>query len=82
MIAPAAGRVIYAAAFRRYENVVILDHGNGWTSVITNLATLDVAQGTVVMRGQRLGRTGSGSPRVTLELRRNGRPVPFAQFLG
>jgi septal ring factor EnvC (AmiA/AmiB activator) len=35
-----------------------------------------------VLRGQRIGRTGSGSPRVTLELRRNGRPVPFAQFLG
>ena len=32
-------------------------------------------------RGQRLGRTGAGTPRVTVELRRNGRPVPFAQFL-
>ena len=81
-IAPAAGRVIYAAPFRRYANVVIIDHGAGWTSVITNLATLDVAQGAAVQRGQRIGRTGSGSPRVTLELRRNGRPVPFAQFLG
>lgn len=81
-IAPAAGRVIFAAPFRRYENVVIIDHGNGWQSVITNLAVLEVAQGAAVQRGQRLGRTGAGSPRVTLELRRNGRPVPFAQFLG
>jgi murein DD-endopeptidase MepM/ murein hydrolase activator NlpD len=46
------------------------------------LATLDVAPGAAVQRGQRIGRTGAGSPRVTLELRRNGRPVPFAQFLG
>lgn len=82
VIAPAAGRVIYAAGFRRYDNVVIIDHGNGWTSVITNLATLDVANGAAVQRGQQLGRTGSGNPRVSLELRRNGRPVPFAQFLG
>jgi septal ring factor EnvC (AmiA/AmiB activator) len=81
-IAPAAGRVVYAAPFRRYANVVIIDHGNGWTSVITNLATLEVANGSAVQRGQRIGRTGPGSPRVTLELRRNGRPVPFAQFLG
>ena len=81
-VAPAAGRVIFAAPFRRYGNVVIIDHGQGWTSVITNLAALDVAQGATVGRGQRIGRTGSGSPRVTLELRRNGRPVPFAQFLG
>lgn len=82
VIAPAAGRVLYAGAFRRYENVVIIDHGNGWTSVITNLAALEVAQGAAVQRGQRLGRTGDGSPRVTVELRRDGRPVPFAQFLG
>ena len=82
VIAPAAGRIVYAAPFRRYENVVIIDHGNGWTSVITNVAALEVAQGAAVQRGQPLGRTGAGSPRVTVELRRNGRPVPFAQFLG
>jgi septal ring factor EnvC (AmiA/AmiB activator) len=82
VIAPATGRIIFAGPFRRYENVVIIDHGNGWTSVITNLAALEIAQGTTVQRGQRLGRTGDGSPRVTLELRRDGRPVPFAQFLG
>jgi len=81
VLAPAAGRILFAGAFRRYENVVIIDHGNGWTSVITNLAALEVAQGAAVQRGQRLGRTGDGSPRVTVELRRDGRPVPFAQFL-
>jgi septal ring factor EnvC (AmiA/AmiB activator) len=82
VVAPAAGRIIFAGPFRRYQNVVIVDHGNGWTSVITNLATLDVARGATVLRGQALGRTGDGSPRVTIELRRDGRPVPFAQFLG
>ncbi len=82
VLAPAPGRIVFAAGFRRYENVVIIDHGNGWLSVITNLAALDVARGAAVLRGQRLGRTGPGSPRVTVELRRNGRPVPFAQFLG
>lgn len=82
VIAPATGRIIFAGPFRRYENVVIIDHGNGWTSVITNLAALEIGQGATVQRGQRLGRTGDGSPRVTVELRRDGRPVPFAQFLG
>ncbi|MEA3012520.1 MAG: murein hydrolase activator [Sphingomonadales bacterium] len=82
VIAPAAGQVIYAAPFRGYGYVVIIDHGRGWTSVITDIATLEVAQGTVVRRGEGIGRTGGGSPRVTLELRRNGRPVPFAQLIG
>lgn len=82
VIAPAGGRILFAGRFRRYEQVVIIDHGGGWTSVITNLATLDVGRGAGVSRGQTLGRTGPGRTRVTLELRRNGRPVPFAQFLG
>jgi len=82
VIAPAAGRIVYAAPFRRYGYVVIIDHGRGWTSVITDIATLEVARGALVRRGAALGRTGTGNPRVTLELRRNGRPVPFAQLIG
>jgi septal ring factor EnvC (AmiA/AmiB activator) len=82
VIAPASGRVIYAAPFRSYGYVVIIDHGRGWTSVITDIATLEVAQGALVRRGAAIGRTGGGSPRVTVELRRNGRPVPFAQLIG
>jgi len=82
VIAPAGGRIVYAAPFRRYGNVVIIDHGRGWSSVVTDLAALDVAAGRVVRRGARVGRAGAGSPRVTVELRRNGRPVPLAQLVG
>ena len=82
VVAPADGRIVYAAPFRRYRNVVIIDHGRGWTSVITDIAALEVARGAVVRRGAAIGRTGAGSPRVTIELRRNGRPVPFAQLIG
>jgi septal ring factor EnvC (AmiA/AmiB activator) len=82
VIAPAGGRIVHAAPFRRYGNVVIIDHGRGWTSVITDIATLEVARGAIVGRGAALGRTGGGSPRVTVELRRNGRPIPFAQLIG
>jgi len=82
VIAPAGGRIVYAAPFRRYGNVVIIDHGQGWSSVVTDLAELHVAPGRTVRRGMPIGRAGSGSPRVTVELRRNGRPVPVAQLVG
>ena len=80
-IAPANGRVVFAAPFRGYGNVLIIDHGRGWTTVITGLATLDVARGATVARGASLGRAGGASPRVTVELRHAGRPVPLAQLL-
>lgn len=82
VVAPASGRIAYAAPFRSYGHVVILDHGQGWSSVITDLDALDVEAGANVRRGARLGRAGAGSaPRVTVELRREGRPVPIAQLV-
>jgi murein hydrolase activator len=80
--APAAGRVVFAGPFRSYGLVVILDHGQGWTSVITNLAALDVRQGGQVDRGSSIGRAAGGDdPRLTVELRYQGRPVPITSLL-
>jgi len=81
VIAPAAGRVVYAAPFRRYGNVVIIDHGRGWLTVLTDVGSLDVRAGQTVARGASIGRAGTGRPQVTVELRRNGRPVPVAQLI-
>jgi septal ring factor EnvC (AmiA/AmiB activator) len=81
VIAPAGGRVVYAAPFRRYGNVVIIDHGRGWLTVLTDLGSLGVRTGQIVARGSPVGRAGAGTPHVTVELRRNGRPVPVAQLI-
>jgi septal ring factor EnvC (AmiA/AmiB activator) len=82
IVAPARGRVAYAAPFRSYGHVVILDHGRGWSTVITDLATLNVTRGQIVEGGALLGRAGGNDPEVTVELRRQGRPVPVAQLIG
>ena len=82
IVVPANGRVTFAGPFRNYANVVIIDHGRGWATVVTNLDAVDVARGELVRRGEPLGRAGPGAPRVSVELRRQGRPVPFAQLIG
>jgi septal ring factor EnvC (AmiA/AmiB activator) len=81
VVAPANGRVAYAGRFRSYGHVVVLDHGRSWTTVITDLATLDVAPGQRVRPGTPIGRAGPQAPRITVELRREGRPVPIAQLI-
>ena len=78
-IAPRPGRIAYAGAYRGYGQVVIVDHGGGWTTTITNLAELAVRRGDRVAARQPLGRTGGGE--VDVELRRNGRPFPIALLL-
>ncbi|MCR2834419.1 murein hydrolase activator EnvC family protein [Parerythrobacter lacustris] len=75
VIAPAAGRVAFAGPYRGYDRIVIIEHDGGLTSLVTGLARTDVAVGDQLVSGAPLGIAGIGRPRVTLEVRRGGKPV-------
>ena len=74
IIAPADGKIVFAAPYRAQDGVVIIDHGNGWTSLLLGVAS-DVPRGGTVQRGQTIGRALGP---VGVELRRAGRPVSAA----
>lgn len=78
-VAPRPGRIVHAGPVRGYGEVVIVDHGGGWTTTITDLADLAVTRGDRVRARQPLGRTAGGE--VNVELRKDGRPVPITSFL-
>lgn len=82
LVAPAAGRVVFAGAYRGYGQIVIIEHAGGWTSLVTGLSTLDVEVGDQLVGGSPLGVTGPGQPLVTLELRKDGQPVNPLDQLG
>lgn len=80
--AAARGTVLLAAYTRGYGNCVILDHGDGRTTLYGHASALLVQSGQVVTRGQviaRVGMTGMATgPHLHFEVRRNGVPVqPF-----
>lgn len=75
IVAPADGRVMFAGPFRSYGDVVITDHGAGWTSLITGLISLDVRVGDEVGQGNAIGRAGPGTRPIGVELRHHGEPV-------
>ena len=81
VLAPAAGRIAYAGPFRGYGAVVIIDHGGGWTTTVTNLAGITVKRGESVAAGQSIGRSGARERLINVELRRNGRPFPIASLI-
>ncbi|WP_294320120.1 peptidoglycan DD-metalloendopeptidase family protein [uncultured Sphingomonas sp.] len=82
VIAPAPGRIAFSKRFRGYRRVVILDHGDGWTTTVTGLAaSVGPVDGRVVA-GTPIGRAPQGdAPTVTIELRRRGVPVDLAAIL-
>ncbi|WP_369026500.1 murein hydrolase activator EnvC [Qipengyuania sp. RANM35] len=81
VVAPATGRVAFAGPYRGYGMIVIVEHPNGWTSLVTGLAGLQAAVGQEVTAGSPLGTAGRNAPRVTLELRREGTPVNPLDYL-
>ena len=75
VVAPAGGRIAFAGIYRGFGNIVIIEHGSGWTTLVTGIAQLDVQIGDQLVSGSPLGLTGPGAPVVTVELRRSGEPV-------
>ncbi|GAB5487386.1 MAG: peptidoglycan DD-metalloendopeptidase family protein [Parasphingorhabdus sp.] len=82
VVAPAAGRIAYSGRYRGFGNIIIIEHEQGWTSLITNMATASVEVGNTVVQGSPVGRSGSEDPTITVELRRNGRPIDIAALIG
>jgi septal ring factor EnvC (AmiA/AmiB activator) len=81
VIAPAAGRVTFAGPYRSFGVIVIIDHGKGWTSLLTGMADTAVTKGETIVQGKRIGAAGSAPSAITVELRRRGRPMDIAALL-
>lgn len=79
VLAAADGRIIYAGWFGGYGKIVIIDHGQGMSTLYGHLSQLLVSAGDMVHRGQPVGRIGSTGystgPHLHFEIRVNGRPV-------
>ena len=82
VVAPTGGRIAFAGLYRGFGNIVIIDHGRGWTTLLTSLAALDVKVGDVVDQGSPIGRAGQVRPTITVELRQAGQPVDITRLIG
>ena len=61
IVAPAAGRVVLAepaSRFRKYGGTVVLDHGQGLTSMYIHMSAVTAREEQVLRRGEELGRVG------------------------
>lgn len=70
---PFQGKVAFSGAFRHYSNVVIIDHNQGYHSLLMGFQNVSVKVGDLVQKGQILGQTGLDL--FFLELRRHLQPI-------
>ncbi len=80
-----SGTVIFAGWYGGYGKAVIIDHGNGITTLYGHTSELFVTEGQGVQRGQAISSVGSTGlstgPHLHFEVRRDGTPVDPASYL-
>lgn len=72
------GTVVYAGKFRGYGLLLIIEHGEGYHSLLAGMTRIDVEQGRTVLAGEPVGvmeQSESGQPVLYVELRRDGQPI-------
>lgn len=76
VIAPYDGTVIYAGPFKNFANLVIIDHGEGYTSLLSGLGETDTEVGQTLLAGEPVGTMpADAGSKLHIEIRKNNHPV-------
>ncbi len=78
VVAPYDGQVVYAGLFRRYGQILIIEHGGRYHTLLAGLERIDAVVGQWLLAGEPVGTLGStqdGNPELYFELRRAGQPI-------
>ncbi|MDP9196646.1 MAG: peptidoglycan DD-metalloendopeptidase family protein, partial [Pseudomonadota bacterium] len=81
---PLDGMVRFAGNFRNYGQILIVQHADGYHSLIAGLGTINASVGQRVTAGEPVGLMPAGADASPLyyELRRHGEPVNPKTFTG
>ncbi|HSK38939.1 MAG TPA: peptidoglycan DD-metalloendopeptidase family protein, partial [Arenibaculum sp.] len=78
VISPFDGSIMFAGPFKGYGQILIVEHADGYHSLIAGLGRIDTRVGQQVLAGEPIGAMatrGDGTPDLYFELRRKGQPI-------
>ncbi len=78
VIAPAAGRVVFAGPFRGYGQLLIIEHTDGYHTLLAGFGRIDSSLGHTLVTGEPVGVMATDvatQPVLYVEIRRNGQSV-------
>ena len=78
VVAPYEGKVVFAGPFRAYGQLLIIEHGEGYHTLLAGLSRIDATVGQRLLSGEPVGimdPAADTSPSLYVELRRNGQPI-------
>ena len=77
VIAPYEGQVVFAETFRGYGLLLIIEHSDGYHTLIAGMTRIDATVGQHLLAGEPVGVMGNedSKPALYVELRHNGQPI-------
>ncbi len=78
VVSPYDGKVAFAGPFRGYGRLLIIEHGEGYHTVLAGLADIHAVAGQWLLAGEPVGVMGwskSRPPHLYVELRQDGQPI-------
>ncbi|HEY4164739.1 MAG TPA: peptidoglycan DD-metalloendopeptidase family protein [Dongiaceae bacterium] len=85
IVAPFDGHIVFEGPFRSYGQILIIEHGGGYHTVLAGLDRVDAVVGQWLLAGEPVGNMAdpaSGRPKLYLELRRDGQPIDPVPWFG
>ena len=77
VVAPFDGRVLFAGSFKGYGQILIIEHGDGYHSLLAGLDRVEGTVGQWLVAGEPVGTMPRGDvkPHLYFELRHDGQPI-------
>ena len=83
IIAPYDGSVIFSGPFKGYGNLIIIDHGEGYVSLLAGMSLTDVQTGQMVLAGEPVGfMPDTDMAKLYMEIRKDQNPINPTPWLG
>ncbi len=79
--APFDGTVVFSGPFRDYRDMLIIDHGDGYHTLLAGMARNDTIVGQGLLAGEPVGVLPENDPTLYVEIRKKGKAVnPIGWF--
>lgn len=76
VIAPYDGSVVFSGPFKGYGNLIIIEHGKGYVSLLAGLSSTDTQIGQNLLAGEPVGiMPDNNSAKLYMEIRKDQNPI-------
>lgn len=83
VVAPFDGTVLFSGPFKSYGQMLIVDNGDDYITLVAGLGDITTSVGQVLVAGEPVGRMGPKGGNLYVEIRKNGQAIkPEPWFAG